>query len=340
MVIESWHAVAMKPTAIMPASRSSPDKPGRRPFRYRLYGLKVSSEFALPELRPDDEGGHADVVVRAGEVTALEEEGLSFGPDGAILRIQDVATYLIRDGLEVVVDAALGASARNVRLYLLGSAMGVLLHQKALLPLHANAVEIDGSAVAFMGRAGVGKSTLASFFHDRGNRVIADDVCVLEFDERGGRPRVHPGLPRIRLWKDALERSGRDPADYELSFSGDESYQKFDVPISLERSSADALDLAGVYLLSDGDSLKITRLTGVDAVEAVFSNTYRGFAVSELGRSKLHFESALKLVRSTPIFRLERSRNPSDMTADVPEMLAHVRAASRSDPPATSQPRL
>lgn len=339
MMMESWHAVAMKPTAIITASRSSPDELGRRPFRYKLYGLKVSSELALPELRPDDEGGDAGVVIRAGQVPASEEEGLSFGPGGAVLRIQDVATYLIRDGREVVVDAIPGASLRNVRLYLLGSAMGVLLHQKALLPLHANAVEIDGRAVAFMGRAGAGKSTLASVLHDLGNRVIADDVCVLEFNERSGRPCVHPGLPRIRLWKDALERSGRDPANYELSFSGDESYEKFDVPVSLERSSGDALDIAALYLLSDGGSFKITSLTGVDAVEAVFSNTYRGFAVSGLGQSKLHFEAALKLVRSTPTFRLERRRNPNDMTADVTEILAHVRAASRSYPLATSQLR-
>lgn len=308
--------------------------PGRGPFRYRLYGLSFSSELALPEVPEDQQSGPTDVNIRFAPLETREGEGLSFGPRGAVLRIADVATYRMRDGRELFVDPCPGASSRNVRLYLLGSAMGILLHQKGLLPLHANAVEIDGRAVAFMGKAGAGKSTLASWLHDAGNRVIADDVCVLRFDEKGCA-RVQPGLPRIRLWKDALERSGRDPADYELSFSGDEDYQKFDVPFPPGKSGGEALDLAAVYLLSEGDSFKITPLTGVEAVEAIFSNTYRGFVISQLGQNKLHFEAALKLVHSTPIFRLDRSRDPQEMVADVPGILAHLRSVfdlSRTHP--------
>jgi energy-coupling factor transporter ATP-binding protein EcfA2 len=293
-------------------------------YRYRIYGLGVRSRLPLPELKEEEAAGEADVDIRVGDVPK-SAEGLSLGPEGAILRIGDIASYWIRDGREIVVDPCPDASDRNVRLYLLGSAMGVLLHQKGLLPLHANAIEMDGRAVAFMGESGAGKSTLAAWLHDLGHRVIADDVCVLRFDEARGRVRVDPGLPRIRLWKDALEGSGRRPGDYQFSYAGDETYEKFDVPVAPERISAAELDLAAIYLLTVGESFSILPLTGVDAVDAVFSHTYRGFVVSQLGQDRLHFDAAVNVVRNAPIFRLERSRDIADMADEVSAIVAHAR---------------
>ena len=128
------------------ALRPFPDVPTHR---YKIYGLSIVSDLRLPEL-PEDEGdGEADVRI-SGAVVAGSEEGISFGPDGAVLHIKGIASYLIRDGRGILVDPAPDAVERNVRLYLLGSAFGILLHQRGLLPLHANAIEIDGHAVAFM----------------------------------------------------------------------------------------------------------------------------------------------------------------------------------------------
>ena len=56
-----------------------------------------------------------------------------------------------------------GASSRNVRVFLLGSAFGALLHQRGLLPLHANAVEVDGRAVATLIRFGRFDETATGF---------------------------------------------------------------------------------------------------------------------------------------------------------------------------------
>jgi hypothetical protein len=303
-----------------------------RSYRYRVYGLGVRSDFPLPDLRQDEASGEVDVDIRVGTVPATggDSDGLCLDAESAVLRIKGIASYLIRAAREIVVDRHPGAADRNVRLYLLGSAMGILLHQKGLLPLHANAIEIDGRAVAFMGESGSGKSTLAALLHDAGHRVIADDICVLRFDGEQGAIRVYPGLRRIRLWKDALEHTGREPGDYEFSYAGDETYEKFDVPVSEEKSSSAELDLAAIYLLDAGDRFAISPLTGVEAVEAVFSHTYRGFVVSQLGRNQLHFDSAVRVVRGTPIFRLERSRELADMAADVSKIIEHARQLIRT----------
>src|SRR4051812_25201168 len=198
-------------------------------FDYQLFGLTVRSEIQLPELFLTTGKVDPDVTIRRASFTEVTSEpGLQADRSGLVLTIPDVARYRIEGGREIVVDSGPEVPERNVRLYLLGSAFGALLHQRGLLPLHANAIEVEGKAVAFMGASGSGKSTLAAWFHDRAHRIVADDVCVLRFDELGGA-MAQPGLPRLRLWDEALEATGRNAADFSRSYVGDESYNKFDV---------------------------------------------------------------------------------------------------------------
>ena len=46
--------------------------------------------------------------------------------------------------------------------------------------LHASAVEVDGAAVAFLGRSGIGKSTMATLCCAAGARLVTDDVLRLD----------------------------------------------------------------------------------------------------------------------------------------------------------------
>jgi hypothetical protein len=167
------------------------------PYSYRLFGFRLASDLEFPELPTAEGPGRADAEIRVGRLPPASAGGSLPVPtaEGAQFSIPDVARYAVLDGRRITVDPADGADPKNVRLYLLGSAMGLLLHQRGVLPLHANAVEIEGRAFAFMGPSGAGKSTLAAWFHDQGYRVVADDVCAVQFDGRS-RPTVSQGLPR------------------------------------------------------------------------------------------------------------------------------------------------
>src|SRR5947209_10775157 len=107
---------------------------------YLLFGLRVRSEIVLPELMPAKGDGVADVIVRRGHVAASGNDGEIRAEGGLlILNVPNVARYCIEGGERIVVDAAADVPERNLRLFLLGSAFGGLLHQRGLLPLHANA---------------------------------------------------------------------------------------------------------------------------------------------------------------------------------------------------------
>lgn len=273
---------------------------------YRLFGLNLRSEIGLAGLAPSVEAGTADVEIGLGSLPPGESPpGYSQTPDGTLLTVSKVGRYLIRDGREIVIDPAPGASERNLRLFLLGSAVGALLHQRGLLPLHANAIDLGGRAVAFSGHSGAGKSTIAAWFHDRGYPILADDVCVIGFDEVG-RALAYPGIPRLRLWREALEASGRDSGAYDRSF---DDMDKFDVPTaSAER--LDPIPLAAVYLLRKAEEEAghpaIERLSGIDAVDTLMSNTYRGGYLKTIGRTAEHLAACLRIVRAVPVFRARR----------------------------------
>lgn len=277
---------------------------GRRPAStYRLFGLNLRCEIDLAGLAPAIEAAAPDVEIVFGPVPESDHNGYRATEGGTVLAVVKVGRYLIREGREIVIDPLPGASERNVRLFLLGSAIGALLHQRGLLPLHANAIDLGGRAVAFSGHSGAGKSTIAAWFHDRGHAILADDVCVIGFDE-AGRALAFPGIPRLRLWREALEASGRDAGAYPRSFDDTE---KYDVP-TLGEGDLEPIPLAAIYLLrkaEDGEG-DIERLTGVDAVETLVANTYRGGYLSMIGRTSDHLSACVKVARAVPVFRAQR----------------------------------
>ena len=300
------------------------------PFDYSLFGLHIRSDLRLPELRSARLGTKPQVRVQLGRVAAVARDGLVPIENGAQLTIDAIARYAIEDGSTITIDREADVPDANVRLYLLGSAMGILLHQRGLLPLHANAVEIDGQAYAFTGASGAGKSTLAAWFHDHGYPIIADDICAISFDEQQS-PLVMPGLPRLRLWREALERSGRDAAGFERSYAGDDSWDKFDVPLPHGPAVPAPVPLGGIYVLGKGDMLAISRLQGIEATDAMFANTYRGAHVSAVGDVEQHWQSCIRLALHTPIFQLVRAWGLDRLVGDIPTLVAHIRSGA-ADP--------
>ena len=283
--------------------------------RYSLFGLCIESEIALPEMRGQpaaDPAGPVDLAVRLGP--GGESDGFAFD-------VTDIALYTIYGGRLITVTPADDAGEREIRLFLLGSAVGIALHQRGILPLHANAIDIDGSAVAFVGKSGSGKSTLAAWFLDQGHRILADDVCVVRIEDRV--PYAYPGLPRLRLWQDALEASGRSAGDHPLSYHPEsDSRRKYDVKVGSEKLASLPLPLRAIFFLEEGAQFAIDRICGAEAVEAISENTYRGEYIPEVGDLTAHFDACVQLARGIPIFRLVRPFDRASFDSAAANILA------------------
>ena len=264
-------------------------------FLHAVFGLRLRSALALPELarRPDD-GSAADVIIERGGVADRLDDAVEVAPAMQVAAAHfqlDVPAgrFRVSEGRRIVVDPRPGAADADLRPYLLGTVMAALCHQRALLPLHAAAVLTREGAVAFAGPSGAGKSTLAAHFDGRGGRVLADDLLAVDTGPDGG-PRALPGVARIRLRSDEAGASGA----------------KISMPIAAAPGAFGAWPLRRLYLLRSegGHPPRISRLRGPEAVAAAVSQVYRWPIAAAMGRGPASFARCLALARRCEVFEV------------------------------------
>ena len=127
----------------------------------------------------------------------------------AYLFHERVGMFLVQDGREMIVDPMPGVERRLLRIFVLGSAMNLLLTQQGYLVLNASAVAISDWAIAFLGTWGADKSTMAAALHAQGHKMVTDDVTVVHVDT--GCPTVLSGFPLFKLWPDSVVSLAGDP---------------------------------------------------------------------------------------------------------------------------------
>lgn len=302
---------------------------------YLLCGWKVRSDIPLPEL-PAWRGAArpADLRIRLGAVPALpgcpssDERGLHLpARDDCLLQIGGVARYRARGGAEVVVQPVLPATAPEIRIFLLGSILGFICHQRGVLPLHASAVRIGGRAVAICGPSGAGKSTLAAALAARGHGMMADDVLVVEPD----RGLARPSFPRLKLSPVAADRFG---FDRDAALAVPSEMGKLHLPVS-GFTTAPA-PLAAVVMLrktdaaaaADRDAGRVAAaddtLTGMAAVSALHQETFRNQMARLAGADGPLFRLLTELARRVPVVALPSSQqwDGLERLADRVEALA------------------
>ncbi len=294
---------------------------------YTAYGLQIASELPLPELLPSP-ATHPEVHIRYGSVpTALDNpvvQGVVFQaqPGQLLLTLEGIANYLISDGDTITIEPAPHSQAEDIRLFLLGSGFGALLHQRGVLPLHGSAIETQYGAVVFVAHSGVGKSTLAAAFYQRGYRVLTDDICVITMDT--GKPVAHPAFPRIHLWEDVLDRLEQELPRLLVRAK----LEKYGVPLEAQ-FAVQPLPLYAVYELAVGaiPSVTIQPLAYMEKFEALVTHTYRGQFVRGLGLRQRHFTQAATVARPVKVSRVTRPQEPFLLQELVQALEADFEAA-------------
>lgn len=277
-------------------------------FRYGAYGLGIDAALPLPELVARDEASNRDVVVRLGRVgyplpKVLPDEVYSRATADEVLLVwKDAGAFLVRGGREIVVDPLPGVEERVLRLCILGPALGVLLRQRGRVVLHASAIDVAGGAVAFLGEAGWGKSTMAAALHSQGHRVVTDDVTALQVDK--DYPVVFPGFPQLKLWPEALVALGDVP---ERMPWVEPNVQKR-ARRSIRGFSLDPLPLRCVYVLAFGETQQIEPLGPRDALVELVRHSY-GARVLKTVETSSHFLQCAGIVNSVAVRRLKRPRS-------------------------------
>ena len=270
-----------------------------------------------------------DVVVRAGRAPTELPDATAQGPnwvataDTFLLSVPKVARYLIVGGRSVEFELEPGADAADVQIYLLGTAFGILQHQRGRMVLHASAIAVGEKATLFCGASGAGKSTLAAALNRRGYPCVSDDVCGIDFGS--GAPVVMPDGRMLKLWADTVSHLAigerRGPA---IRRRTDKFY------IEPESTAVDRdLPVAAVYVLRvAGPERKpgVSRLGPADAAVLLRRNAYRPRVIKEIGLEAAYLRWSSDLQRRAGVFSLTR---PFDLAA-MPDVIGWLEEHWRS----------
>ncbi len=289
------------------------NSPAGHHHHHRAFGLTIRSCLPLPELLPVCDPTSADIEVAFGDVPVELPGAVVRGvryeaaPDRLLLRVDEVARYLVNDGWRVTIEREPGGEDADVRAFLLGPVMGAILHQRDDLVLHGSAIEVEGEGVAFLGISGVGKSTLASAFRQRGYAVLTDDLCVVR-TRSDGRMVIHPSFPHAKLWLDSLKQLSVPAAGLRRVRT---KIEKRIVP--LEGSFAtEALPVRKLYLLVAANSgeLSLKTVEGPRKFNLLKNHTYRFGFLAGVSDKTGHFQQTLKLAQQVPVSIARRPESP------------------------------
>lgn len=280
-------------------------------FDLTLCGWRVRSALPLPELLPwqgDNRPVDVEIVVDAiparadAPVFALPHSKL--WADGAfLLALEKVGRFLVEAGRRVVVEPSASANESELRTFLLGSVLGVLCHQRGLLPIHASAVRIDGRAILVAGDSGAGKSTLAAALGARGHALAADDVAA--FDPASGL--ILPAFPMRKLATDSLQALSLEHRGLVANRPGQ---PKFHVPAAENFESAPLPPLAVYILRVKGDSARPEGIeeqaSFAEAMARLDSMVYRRRIGMDIQPQPSLFRAIAKLAQLAPVHLLIR----------------------------------
>lgn len=282
--------------------------------RFHAYGLDFLSAIPIPEMRVAEHGStagdqDADVTIEVGAVPDHLPDPINVGivyessATELLVRIPDVGRYWIQDGQRIVIEPSPEATDHEVRVFLLGTCIGALLHQRGFFVLHASGIGTPDGAVLFTGVSGAGKSTLLAELLRRGYRMMVDDVCAITVGA-DGHPQVIPSYPRTRLWGETAAKLAIETAGLTRTRPTMDKYER-QLP---DQFWDEVAPLRRVYHLagSNGDELSLTPLGRIESFQAIRSNTYRDALVDGFALRREHFELASAVARAADVVRVVR----------------------------------
>jgi hypothetical protein len=182
--------------------------------KYRIYGLKVLSEFKLNELEEITDADFDVSIIKSKVKFDLQQSKKLFEDAYFVkninlfqLSVDKLADYSVINGNEILIDVKKNSNLNEFKIFLYGTCFAALLLQRKIVCLHGAGIIQNGKANLFLGNSGMGKSTLTSFFVNQGYQFLGDDVLPLKFVDNC-QVQVGCSVPTIKLWEDNLLNLG------------------------------------------------------------------------------------------------------------------------------------
>ena len=234
------------------------------------------------------------------------------------MEIPEIGRFYTANGTEARVERLFAPSEdkeSELQVYLTGSCMGAILHERGLVPLHGSCIEQNGRGLLLTGVSGAGKSTLSAEALRNGWKMLSDDITPVFLKD--GNVWAEPSFPQQKLWDDAIVRSGNEArADRRIYDFEDRTKYAVDVRDSFSKKTA--VLSAVVQLIPkeeewDGRPF-IEPVQGIERAILLREHTYRTYLLADVADKQEHFRKCAVFAGHLKMAHIFRYRGVSEET--------------------------
>lgn len=282
-------------------------------YYYRVYGLNIESTIEIPEFELIDSDCNIDVKLSFGVVKEDIIEKITQGyvanyeKKDMWFYVENVAIFHIYNGDTVIVEPMGDKNNKMIKLYIMGSVMGMILLQKNRVAIHGGGIVVDGKGCIFTGQKCAGKSTITTALRKKGYKFIADDVCSINI---GDVNTISHGFGYQKLCEDAMGKLEYNIDDYE-PFRGDLDVNKYIVP-AFDEFTKEEVPLEAIFELSVGDveKVEIEEVLGASKINKILENIFRIEILKFAGGiDPSYFKKCLNIAKNTRLYKITRPKN-------------------------------
>ncbi|MDD4921047.1 MAG: hypothetical protein PHS30_01065 [Bacteroidales bacterium] len=222
-----------------------------------------------------------------------------------ILDVCNIACYKVLKGNHIQIHPYKDAEETAVNLFLNGSILGAVLHQRGILPFHGNSFVYGGKGIIICGVPGVGKSAVTEAFCQNDGQLINDDISPVRMDEE--RFKIIPIKSRIKLWHDSLEKLNIKNDHLERIRS---SFDKFYLPAQEKYPHEHQLDQIFILNVHSKDEFEVHEINGLNKFILLRRMIYRRFFLNGMPETgKAHFKQLIQLAEIVRVTQIIRPQN-------------------------------
>lgn len=283
-------------------------------YYYKVYGLNIESQILVPELTVLDDKIEKNIDVKIyyktlpDDIKQKVDEGKKAFYNGKYVwfHINNVGTYLIQNGDTVTIELCENPDLNILKVYILGSVLGIILLQRNTVAIHGGSIVINNKGCIFTGDKGAGKSTLTTALRQRGYDFVSDDVGAIELSDI---PMINPGFGYQKLCEDAMIKLGYDSSKF-TPFRSDMNI-KYIVP-ALDNFVKEKVPFKALFEIEQGDTQKVevVEVTGNEKLQKIIKNVFRIEVLMYSGGVPAdYFKKCIEIAKHIKFYKITRPKN-------------------------------
>lgn len=292
---------------------------------YTVFGFRVTSDFRLPELIDSKViGDHPAISIEKGIApTVIKDEVvgnwlMKISQNQCLYDIPTVGRFFIDRGDRIIVEPIEKVTSQNIRAFLFGPAIGTLLHQRGVFPLHMSAVSYGNSSIGFTGVSGAGKSTMAlAIYRTLGLKILCDDLGIVDLNPEGAL--LYSGLGRLKVRADSLNA-------LKGGIAVCPSVNEFETKYHLHQKelfTTDGTSINTLIELVQSDQELVREINGFEKYSSLIKAIYKPYMARIMGREQQLSDYISTLASHLRFIQVSRKNNV-DRTFEVPDYVSDL----------------